>query len=184
MDTPMWTPMAGWLAATAAALGLALAAPDEGWVLGKVPPVQAKRLDQTAITLPHELPSGRTLALVVFERGQREEVQSWIDGLQLRRAPAIAWLKLPVLNDPGDAKERRAIERRIEERHATSPDRDRLVPLFTNRDAFVRSAGLSGTAHAAVLVLDRRGQVVARAEGPFDPRKAQALRETVLAQND
>jgi len=33
-------------------------------------------------------------------------------------------------------------------------------------------------------VLDRHGNVLARAQGPFDRDKAQALRETLLAQND
>jgi hypothetical protein len=33
-------------------------------------------------------------------------------------------------------------------------------------------------------VLTRDGRVLARAEGQFDPAKAEALRETVLAQGD
>ena len=58
------------------------------------------------------------------------------------------------------------------------------VPVHNDRDAFARSAGLAGTDHASVLVLDRHGNVLARAQGPFDRDKAQALRETLLAQND
>jgi len=174
----------GWLAATAAAAGMALVAPDESTLLGKLPPLSAKRLDEQTIALPQELPSGRTLALVAFARGQREEIQSWIEGLQLQREPGIAWVKLRVLPDPGDDKERRLIERQLLAKHADAADRTRHVSVFTDRDAFVRSAGLSGTGHASVLVVDRAGNVLARAEGPFDKAKAEALRETVLAQND
>jgi len=180
----IWNPVLGWVAAAAAAFGFAAGAPHEEWVLGKLPPVAAKRLDDTPLMLPDELPPGRTLAVVVFKGQQREEARSWIEGLQLRRDPAIAWLKMPVLADPGDDKERRGIERRLQERHASGQDRGRLVPLFMDRDAFVRATGLSGTQHASVLVLDRRGNVLARAEGPFNPAKAQALRETLLAQSD
>jgi hypothetical protein len=183
MDS-IWTPVLGWALAAVGAAGLAVATPDEGSMLGKLPSLTAKRLDQTAIQLPDQLPSGRTLALVAFKGSQRGEVQSWIDGLRLHQEPRIAWLKLPVLNDPGDDKERRGIERRLLERHTTDADRARLVPLFTNRDAFVRAAGLADAEHASVLVLDRRGNVLARAQGPFHPHKAQALRETVLAQGD
>ncbi len=57
------------------------------------------------------------------------------------------------------------------------------MPVFTDRASFVREAGLSDPDHASVLVLDREGNVLARAQGPFRPDKAQALRETVLAQN-
>ena len=38
--------------------------------------------------------------------------------------------------------------------------------------------------HASVLVLNREGRVLARAEGQYDPDKAQALRETLSGQGD
>ena len=180
----IFTPVLGWMAAAGAALGLAVAAPHENWVLGKVPSIVAKRLDQRSLQLPQELPPGRTLALVVFQGHQREEARSWIEGLQLHRDKTISWLKLPVLNDPGDEQQRRGIEEHLLERHPGDEERARLVPLFTNRDAFVRAAGLSSANHASVLVLDRQGNVLARAEGPYEPGKAQALRETLLASND
>jgi hypothetical protein len=181
----IWTPLLGWMGAAGAAVALALAAPHEQVVLGKLPPLTAKRLDQTQVLLPQELPSGRTLALVTFDRSQREEARSWIEGLQLHRQADIAWVKLPVIADPGDEDLRRGILQRLRERHAARPEHHaRLVPVFTDRAAFVRSAGLSSAQHASVLILDREGRVLARAEGAFDPAKAEALRETVLAQGD
>lgn len=180
----IWAPVLGWVAAIGAAVALASYAPHEAGVLGKVPTVSVKRLDQTPMVLPQQLPSGRTLALVIFKRSQREEIQSWIDGLGLQHDTAIVWVKLPVMNDPGDEKERRGIEQRMLDRHPDQVDRARLVPLFTDREAFVRAAGLTNTDHASVLVLDRDGNVLARAEGAFDQQKGQALRETILAQND
>jgi hypothetical protein len=172
------------MGAAAAALALAFAVPSETSLLGRVPPLTAKRFDQRQIQLPQELPAGRTLALVLFKGTQRAEAQSWIDGLDLAHNGAIEWLKMPVLNDPGDEGMRIAIEKRLLTKHADGGDRSRLLPVFTDREAFIRAAGLSGAEHASVLVLDRAGNVLARAEGAFDERKAQALRETVLAQND
>ncbi|TFZ02195.1 hypothetical protein EZ313_13030 [Ramlibacter henchirensis] len=182
--SPIFTPVLGWVAAAGTAFGLAVASPHENWVLGKVPSIVAERLDRTTLQLPQELPSARTLALVVFQGHQKEEARSWIEGLQLHRDSSISWLKLPVLNDPGDETERRGILQRLLDRHQDKDDRARMVPLFTNRDAFVRATGLSSADHASVLVLDRQGNVLARAEGRFDPYKAQALRETLLARND
>lgn len=184
MNKKMWTPVMGWMGAVAAAIALAWSVPNESALLGRVPTLTAKRLDQRKIQLPQELPAGRTLALVVFKGTQRAEAQSWIDGLDLTHNGAIAWLKMPVLNDPGDEGLRMAIEKRLMSRNAAERDRSRLVPIFTDREAFIRAAGLSGAEHASVLVLDRQGNVLARAEGAFDEHKAQALRETVLAQND
>jgi hypothetical protein len=184
MDKKMLAPMMGWVGAVAASLALAFAVPSETAVLGRVPSIAAKRLDQRQIQLPQELPAGRTLAVVVFRGNQRAEAQSWIDGLDLARNSAIEWLKMPVLNDPGDEGLRMAIESRLLSKHGGAGDRARLVPIFTDREAFVRAAGLSSAEHASILVLDRAGNVLARAEGAFDEGKAQALRETVLAQND
>jgi hypothetical protein len=179
----IWIQVLAWLAAVTVALLLALAAPNESTLMGRLPSMHAKRMNQEPIALPQGLPAGRTLALVTFQRGHRGEVESWIKGMQLRDDSTIAWLKMPVLDDPGSESARSDIETRILARHATGVDLARLVPVFTNRDAFMRAAGMSGPDHAWVLVVGRDGQVLARAEGEFDAEKGQAMRETLLAQS-
>jgi hypothetical protein len=179
MTRTIWTPTLAWLAAVTAALVLAMAAPSETSFLGRLPTLAAKRLDQQRIVLPQGLPADRTLALVAFHSGQRDEIRSWIRGLRLERDASIAWFKMPVLNDPGSEQARNHIESILLARHAQEIDPSRLVPVFTDREAFIRAAGLTGTRHAWVLVLDRDGKVLARAEGRFDRDKAQALRETL-----
>ena len=182
MKRTIWTPTLAWLAAASAALALALAAPSESNVMGRLPTLAAKRLDQQQIVLPHSLSTDRTLALVAFNSGQKAEINSWIQGLKLDQDSSISWFKMPVLNDPGNEHARSAIEVRLLARHTTDSARSRLVPVFTDRDAFIRAAGLSSADHASVLILDREGRVLARAEGMFDQDKAQALRETLRAQ--
>lgn len=179
MTRTILTPTLAWLAAVSAALMLALAAPDDTSFLGRLPALTVKRLDQQRVVLPQGLPAERTLALVAFHSGQRDEVRSWIHGLRLDQDPSISWFKMPVLNDPGTEQARSEIESILLARHAQDIDPSRLVPVFTDRDAFIRAAGLTGTQHAWVLVLDRDGKVLARAEGRFDQDKAQALRETL-----
>ncbi len=184
MNKTIWTPTLAWLAAVSVALALAFAAPSESSLMGRLPNITAKRLDQQPVTLPHGLPAERSLALVAFRRDQRAEVDSWIQGMRLDHDPSIPWFKMPVFNDPGNAGARSEIENRMLARHTTDSARARLVPVFTDRDAFIRAAGLTGTEHAWVLVLNRDGKVLARAEGMYDETKGQALRETLLAQGD
>ena len=181
MTRTIWTPTLAWLAAVTAALVLALAAPNESNFLGQLPKLSVKRLDQQRIVLPQELPAQRTLALVAFRSSHREEIRSWIQGLRLDQDDSIAWFKMPVLKDPGSERARSDIESILMARHPADIDRSRLVPVFTDRDAFMRATGLPGSEHAWVLVLDREGKVLARAEGRFDQDKAQALRETLMA---
>lgn len=181
MKRAIWTPTFAWLAAVGAALVFAFAAPSEVSLMGRLPAIAAKRLDQQPIVLPNQLPADRSLALVAYTRHQREEIQSWIWGMQLESDSATPWFRLSVINDPGSESARSEVERTLLARHPRNDDRSRLVPVFTNREAFARAAGMSGTEHAAVLVVDREGKVLARAEGPYDEDKARALRETLNA---
>lgn len=184
MKRTIWTPTFAWLAAASAALLFAFVAPDEVNLMGRFPTISAKRLDQQPIVLPDQLPAQRSLALVAYTKHQREEIQSWVRGMDLEGDPGIAWFRLSVINDPGSEKARSAVERKLLERHPRDADRSRLVPVFTNGEAFARAAGVSGTQHAAILVVDRDGHVLARAEGAYDEAKAQALRETLRGKAD
>jgi hypothetical protein len=181
MKRAIWTPTFAWLAAVGAALVFAFAAPSEVNLMGRLPTITAKRLDQQTIVLPNQLPAERSLALVAYTRHQREEVQSWVHGMQLDTDSAVPWFRLSVINDPGSESARSEVEQKLLARHPRNEERSRLVPVFTNREAFARAAGMSGTEHAAVLVVDRDGKVLARAEGPYDEAKAEALRETLLS---
>jgi hypothetical protein len=181
MRTTIWTPTLAWLAAAGAALALAVAAPSETHLMGRLPALTMQKVDQQRIVRPPELTAARTLALVAFHREHRSEIDSWIQGLRLHQDTSITWFKMPVLRDPGTEQERQAIENNLLARYPEKASR--LVPVFTDREAFIRAAGLSGAKHASVLVLDREGKVLARVEGRFNEDKARALRETLLAQD-
>ena len=176
----IWLQLLAWLVAVMLALLLAFAAPNESAVMGRLPAVSAKRLNQQPISLPQELPAVRTLALVAFDRAHRAEVESWITGMQLRENNAIPWFKMPVFDDPGSESARSRIESQMRARHSAETDRARLVPVFTNRETFIRAAGMTGSDHAWALVLGRDGQVLARAEGQYTQEKGAALRQTLL----
>jgi len=180
----IWTPTLAWLAAVSAALVFAIAGPNESNVMGRLPELTVKRLDQQLIALPRGLTADRTLVLVAYSKAQREEIESWVKGLRLDKDSSIAWIKMPLVNDPGNEAVRNAVERKLLAQHPADSERSRIVPVFTDRQAFIRAAGLSGHEHASVLVLNRDGKVLARAEGRFDEDKAQALRETLLARGD
>ncbi len=182
MASTFWTPFLGWMAAACGALGLAFAAPNDHTVLGRVPQITAQRLDQRPMVLPDGLPGQRTLAIVVFRKSQRDEARSWIDGMQLRRDTSISWIKMPVYDDKASEQGRREIVQGLLARYAAHSDRAVMVPVFADREGFIRAARLSGADHASVLVLDRNGTVLAKAEGLFDEDKGQALRATLLAQ--
>ena len=171
-----------WLAATAAVLALAFASPTDSSVMGELPTFMSHTLSKRPMTVPDDLPGERTLALITFKRTQREHADSWIEGLNLKNDPSIKWIRMPVVNDPGTPEGRDEVKNRLLGRYTAEDERANMLPLFVDRERFVRSAGLSGVNQAVAVVVNRRGEVLARAEGRFDETKAANLRETLRAQ--
>jgi hypothetical protein len=148
--------------------------------MGPFPSLSVKRLDQKPLVFPQGLDAERTLALIAFRKDQRADIESWISGLQLRGDPSISWVRVSVFDDPRSPALREATEHKMLARYTTQGERSNVVPVFTDREAFIRATGLSDTDHAYAVVLNRQGEVLARVQGEFDPDKARALRETML----
>ena len=172
-----------WLAATGIAAALAFATPTETRVMGQLPGFMAQTLARRPMTVPQDLPSDRTLALITFNRTQKEHAEAWIEGMHLRQDRSIAWLRMPVVNDPGTDQGRDEIQSRLLGRYPLDDERANMLPVFTNRENFVRAAGRRGTEQVVALIVNRRGEVLARAEGRFEPGKAASLRETLQARS-
>jgi len=171
-----------WLAAVALAGVLAFASPNDVRVMGQIPSIVAQTLAQRPMNLPDDLPAERTLALITFKRTQKEHADRWIKGMNLKNDPSIPWIRMPVVNDPGTAEGREAVQRRLLGRYTDEDERAKLLPLFVDRNNFVRSAGLSGVDRVVAVVVNRRGEVLARVEGAFDEARAQNLRQALQAQ--
>lgn len=169
-----------WLGAAAIALAMAFASPSETSVMGRLPAFMSQNLMRKPVTVPADLPSDRTLALITFQRSQRAQAESWVTGLNLKNDPSIPWLRIPVVNDPGTRKGRDDVENRLLQHYTGETERSKLVPLFTSdRASFARSAGLKSIEQSYAVVVNRDGDVLARVEGEFSPEKAETLRETL-----
>lgn len=174
---PIWKYASTWFAVMALALLLALASPRHA--VGRLPP----QVGQTVAPQVQAAAQGsqRVIALVTFKREQRPEAESWIQGLQLDRSTAIPWVRMPVLADPGNEGARAQAQGRILVHYTKPEDRARLVPVITDREAFLQSTGMPDASSAYVLVLNSEGDVLARVQGAFDETKAQAVRDTLEA---
>ena len=171
-----------WLLAAAVAFLLAFATPSESRVMGHLPTFLSHNLKQQPVALPQGLPSDRTLALITFKRGQRPQVDGWVNwvkNLNLAAPDAVNWMRMTVVNDPGTDGARGEVWNRLLEKYPGDAERANFVPVFTDHASFVRASGFSGTDQVMAVVLNRQGDVLARAEGPFDADKAQSLLETL-----
>ena len=178
----IWICAVAWAGIALAALVFAVAAPHDASVMGHLPELKAQWADKQPVVFPQGLPAERTLALVTFHRDQRKDAESWIKGLQLRDDPSIAWVRMPVINDPKDPVLRSEAENRLLARYTSDAERVNLHPVFTDRAAFIQSTGLGNAERAHVLVVGRDGEVLARVSGHYDEAKAQALMQTLRMQ--
>ena len=177
-----WTSTLGWAGIALAALVFAVATPHDASVMGRLPELKAQWANRQPVAFPQGLPAERTLALVTFHRDHRKDAESWINGLQLRDDPSIAWVRMPVIDDPKDPVLRSEVENRLLSRYTSDAERRNLHPVFTDRAAFVQSTGLGNAEQAHVLVVNRSGEVLARVSGQYDEAKAQALLQTLRMQ--
>lgn len=170
-----------WVAAAAAGVGLAAWYPTESRVMGQLPAHSTQSLARAPVSLPEGLPSDRTLALVTFNRDQRSQADSWIEGLNLKNDASISWVRIPVLGEPNSPDAKNDTENRLLGRYTADMERAKMLPMFIDKVAFAKATGLNSTASAYAVVLNRQGDVLARVEGSFDPDKALVLRETLAA---
>ena len=172
-----------WVAAVGMGIALAVWYPTEGSVMGQLPAHSTRFLNRTPVSLPDGLPSDRTLALVTFNRDQRNQADSWIEGLNLKNDTSISWVRIPVLGDPSTPNARTEAEDRLLGRYIADIERAKMLPMFVDKAAFAQATGLKSTDQAYAVVFNRQGEVLARVEGPYDSGKAQNLRETLQAKN-
>lgn len=176
MNTILTSTMA-WLAVAAGAFLMALATPYEPWVMGRLPSDVGRVLNhQTVVARASQAP---LLALVTFHRDHRADVETWVDGLRLHQDRSIAWVRMPVVEDTGDSIARAGVEQRLLARYGTAHQREHLMPVFTNRQAFMQSTGIGDTERAYLLIVTREGEVLARIAGAYDEAKARTVRETL-----
>ena len=111
--------------------------------MGQVPAQATQSLRRAPVNLPDGLSSDHTLALVTFNRSQRCQFDRWIEGLKFKNDSSISWMRILVLSEQGTADGRSDAEKRVIERHTADKQRTRVLPMFMDKTAFARSAGLT-----------------------------------------
>ena len=173
-----WSNPFTWFVVVVLAVVLAVATPRVSGVMGRLPAVIGKPLELKPAAVKRE--DDRILALITFNKSQRQEAESWIRGLKLQNEQSISWIRMPVVDDAGDPTRRAEAEGRLMAHYTSVQERSNLQPMFVNRDTFVKSTGIVDTNQAHVFVINRNGDVLARVAGGFDDGKAQIVREMLF----
>jgi hypothetical protein len=165
------------LATTGAAVGSAapVTAPDD---LGRFPRVEGANLEGRRFALPADFDGALDVVVVAFQREQQRDVDGWLPFLKRLAAERS---DLRVYELPTLGRRYRPIRPIIDGGMRRGiPDaavRAATVTLYVDKSSFRRALHLGDEDRIYVVLVDRAGRVYWRADGPFNARVAEELRQ-------
>lgn len=140
------------------------------------PVVTGANLARRQLTLPADFEGDLNVVLIAFQQWQQSSIDTWIPFVrQLEQAhEGVRYYELPVIQRL-NVLARTFIN---EGMRAGIPDRlarARTITLYLDKIAFRRALELPHEDDIYVLLVDRQGQVLWRAEGTFTPEKGDGL---------
>jgi hypothetical protein len=144
------------------------------------PTVTGSNLQRQTLELPQDLQGELNLVLIAFQQWQQTQVDTWIpfarelegshSGLRYYELPTIQRLNILARTFINEGM------------RAGIPDpvaRERTITLYVDKETFRESLQLPREDSIYVLLLDRQGQVLWRAEGAFTADKGDSLAAVV-----
>jgi hypothetical protein len=175
-DYPMTNPLLSTITKVILAAGLATFASSAAAQI--MPLIKAADLNKRTVTWPRGLPADRTLIIVAFSGSQQKNIDRWVGGMRLKEQGAPAWFEVPLINDPGSVG-RWFIDNGMRGGISNPNDRARVVTVYADKKAMMKSLGLPNETQVHLLVVDRSGRVLQRVSGDYSPAGETILREAL-----
>jgi hypothetical protein len=144
------------------------------------PAVTGSNLQRKKLSLPGAFEGELNLVFVAFQQWHQRQVDTWIPFARELEGthPEVRYYELPTIQRL-NALARTFIN---EGMRAGIPDpmaRERTITLYVDKDSFRQALQLPREDDIYVLLLDRQGQVLWKAEGAFTPGKVESLSAVV-----
>jgi hypothetical protein len=140
------------------------------------PPTTAWSLDRQKVTLPGGLEGQSNLLILSFALEQKKDANSWLPAAQALQHSnfQFRYYQLPV------AERENFIFRWWETSSMRTDETDPvtwhwIVPLFVDRQKFLKDLDIPNEKQVVVLLVDRQGHILWRASGPITDDKRAAL---------
>jgi len=139
------------------------------------PQVSGKDLNNKPWTAPAGFPGERTLVVVGFEEEQQVGIDSWFEGMEVRKpSSAISWIEIPLINNPGLVM-RWIINTGMRGGIPSKEVRSHVWTAYTNKKAFMEACGMAAPKNVYALVVDRSGKILAMESGCYSKKGAEVL---------
>ena len=138
-----------------------------------LPPVTAYALDRTRVSLPAAFATPLNLLILFFQRDQQDAVNNWLPVVN-QDTPSKVQIWLLPISPRENGLYRWWLNASLRGTQATSLPRRYTVPLYVDKRQFLGALQVSSEHQVVLLLTDRAGHVVWRAEGPVtDSKKAE-----------
>jgi hypothetical protein len=144
------------------------------------PAVSGSNLQRKKLNLPEDLQGERNLVFVAFQQWQQKQVDSWLPFARQMEAthPGVRYYELPTIQRL-NALARTFINEGMRAGIPDSVARERTITLYVDKVAFREALDLPAEENIYILLLDRQGAVLWRAEGAFTPEAGESLLEVL-----
>ena len=145
------------------------------------PTLQAERLTGQTVTFPDDLTEEVNILIVAFDQKAQQLVDSWgrLILAKYEPQPNISYHEVPMISGwyrPMAGQIDRWMRQGIPAQY-----HENTVTFYGNRAPYMRELRMTRRNSCYVFVLDRKGQIVYRAEGMMDGKKERKLRAIINA---
>jgi hypothetical protein len=142
----------------------------------KFPEVEGRSLHDDVLTLPGDLEGELNLLAVAFDRNHQREVDTWIPLFRdlEERVSGLAGYEIPTISG-GWKPLRWFIDGGMKTAIPDPLTRRRTVTVYGDVDRVTEGLGLPDRDRIAVVLIDRRGELLWMARGPLDGEPPRAL---------
>jgi hypothetical protein len=152
---------------------------------GQFPSIQATSLDGLHMKLPDEFSGRLILVIVSFAREQQHQVDSWIPAAsKIESAHSqFRYYELPTMSRENFLY-RWWFDQALRSNTSDRALRSRILTAYVNKHSFKKSLDIKSEKRAVALLIDPKGQVYWRADGPYKSADTQAILSVLAAHRE
>ncbi|MGO8717957.1 MAG: hypothetical protein ACLQMO_01910 [Acidobacteriaceae bacterium] len=151
--------------------------------VGQFPAIQARSLDGAHLNLPAEFSGQMNLVIISFAREQQPQLDSWIPAAkQIESAHTkFRYYELPTMSRE-NVLYRWWFDAALRSNTTDKNLRSRILTAYVGKRAFRKSLHIANEKRAVAILVDRKGRVYWRADGPYTEQDMAAI-QALLATN-
>ena len=153
--------------------------------LGEFSTIQATSLDGAHMNLPADFSGQLNLVIISFAREQQQEVDSWIPAARKIESAhsQFRFYELPTMSRE-NLLYRWWFDEALRSNTTDKELRSRILTAYVNKHTFKKSLDIENEKRVVAILVDPKGRVYWRADGPYRDADTPALLSALAARGD